>query len=61
MLDWLTIIKIGGVEKTRVEHWMGSLPRWVHALRTWGEAGVVKTKTKTTPKMNPRGITCMMS
>ena len=60
MLDWLMLITLDDVTKTRVEHWNGELPRWSQALRTWGEAGVVKTKTKTTPKMNQRGITCMM-
>ena len=59
MLDWLTIIGINGVVKTRVEHWSGELPRWTRALRTWGEAGVVKTATKTTAKGKPRGIACM--
>ena len=61
MLDWLTIVTINGVSKSRVEHWNGTMPRWVRALRTWGEAGVVKTKTATTPKMKPRGVTCFMS
>ena len=35
------------------------LPRWAAALRNWGEAGVVKTKTKTTPQLADRSITCM--
>jgi len=30
------------------------------ALRKWGEAGTVKLKTKTTPKLGDRGATCMM-
>eukprot|EP00957_Ditylum_brightwellii_P017607 1326640-Ditylum_brightwellii.AAC.1 len=46
---------------TRVEHWGASLPRWANALWTWEEAGVVKTKTKTTPKMKPRSVTCLMA
>eukprot|EP00957_Ditylum_brightwellii_P168830 12850753-Ditylum_brightwellii.AAC.1 len=60
MLDWLTIITLGNVTKNRVEHWNGSFPWWCGALRTWGEAGVMKTKTKTIPKMKPRGVTSMM-
>ena len=33
--------------------------RWATALRTWVDAGVVKTSMKTTPKLSNRGITCM--
>eukprot|EP00957_Ditylum_brightwellii_P008282 626447-Ditylum_brightwellii.AAC.1 len=61
MLNWLAIVTINGMTKTRVEHWNGLLPRWVHALQTWGKAGVVKTNKKTTIKMKPHGVTCMMS
>ena len=50
-LDWLVVVEIDGVTKTRVEHWCGELPRWAKALRTWGEAGVVKVKATTTPKL----------
>eukprot|EP00957_Ditylum_brightwellii_P109138 8325542-Ditylum_brightwellii.AAC.1 len=60
MLDWLTIITLDNMTKTRVEHWNWSLPWWCRTLRTWGKAGVVKTKTKTMPKMKPRGVTSMM-
>eukprot|EP00957_Ditylum_brightwellii_P162882 12403408-Ditylum_brightwellii.AAC.1 len=60
MLDWLTTITLDNVTKTPVKHWNGSLPWWCRALKTWGEAGVVKTKTKTMPKMKPRGVTSMM-
>ena len=35
------------------------LPRWATELRTREEAGVVKIKTKTTPKLSNKGITCM--
>eukprot|EP00957_Ditylum_brightwellii_P036465 2761584-Ditylum_brightwellii.AAC.1 len=55
MLDWLAMVNINGMTKTRVEHWNMLLPRWIWALRTWGEAGVVTTKTKTAPKMKARG------
>eukprot|EP00957_Ditylum_brightwellii_P004659 354387-Ditylum_brightwellii.AAC.1 len=60
MLDWLTIITLDNVTKTQDEHWNGSLPWWCRALRTWGEAEVVKTKMKTMPKMKPRGVTSML-
>ena len=59
ILDQLTIIEIFGVSKTRVEHWCGELSRCTRALRTWSEAGVVNTETKTTEKGKPRGIACM--
>ena len=29
-------------------------------LRTWGEAGIVKSRTKTTPKMEERGTPAML-
>ena len=37
------------------------MPTFAKHLRTWGEAGTVKTKTNTTPKVQDRGITCMMA
>ena len=33
------------------------LPRWSTSLITWGEAVVVKTKTKTIPNLANRNIT----
>ena len=59
-LDGLIPIEINGVTKPRVEHWSGKIPGFAKHLRTWGEAGVVKIRTKTTPKLEERGITCMM-
>ena len=35
-------------------------PAFAKHLRTWGEAGTVKIKTKTTPKLADRGVQCMM-
>ena len=60
-LDWLVPKTLDGVTKSRVEHWCGHLPKWSKALRTWGEAGVVKVKNKTTPKLANRGVTCMFT
>ena len=59
LLDGLVVTTTEGIKVTRVEHWGGSLPRWVSYLRTWGEAGVVKLKTKTTAKLVQNGVTCM--
>ncbi len=58
-LDGLIVTTIDGKNATRYEHWHGSLPKWVRHLRTWGESGTVKVKTKTTPKLADRGIQCM--
>ena len=59
LLDGLIVIKLDGISKTRLEHWGDILPAWVNGLRTLGEAGVVKVKTKTSPKLNNKGVTCM--
>ena len=58
-LDGLIPIEIDGNVKARVEHWSGSIPGYAKHLRKWGEAGVVKVRTTTTPKLEERGITCM--
>ena len=59
-LDGLVPTSIKGVVKSRVEHATGKIPLYVDHLRKWGEAGIVKTKTKQTAKMADRGIKCMM-
>ena len=59
-LDGLVPVTVDGVKKSRVEHWSGQVPKFVKHLRKWGEAGTVKLKTKTTPKMSDRGVTMMM-
>eukprot|EP00957_Ditylum_brightwellii_P176303 13424614-Ditylum_brightwellii.AAC.1 len=56
-LDWLVVIELDDVKATRIEHWCGELPKWAKVLRTQGEAGVVKIKTKTTPKLAKQGLT----
>jgi hypothetical protein len=58
-LDGLIVMNIDGKTATRYEHWNGELPKWVKHLKTWGEAGTVKIKTKMTPKLEDRGIQCM--
>jgi hypothetical protein len=43
----------------RYKHFCGKNPKFAQHLRTWGEAGTVKTKTKTTTKIADRGVQCM--
>ena len=61
-LDWLAVIEIDGVNKTRYKHWSQSDndPKFAKHLRTWGEAGTVKTRKVTTSKLEDRGTTCML-
>jgi hypothetical protein len=59
LLDGLLPIEMGGVTASRYLHWCGKNPGFAKHLRTWGEAGTVKTKTDTTPKVKDRGIPCM--
>ena len=41
-LDDLLVVAINDVTQTRDKHMFRSLPKWAKAMRTWGEAGVVK-------------------
>jgi hypothetical protein len=59
-LDGLIVKDLNGSIKSRVEHWSGRMPTYVRYLREWGEAGVVKIKKNSTPKLADRGITCML-
>ena len=59
LLDGLLIVSIYGQEKTRYEHAFGENPKFAKHLRTWGEAGTVKTKIKATSKIADRGVQCM--
>jgi hypothetical protein len=59
LLDGLLPIETGGVAASRCVHWCGKNPGFAKHLRTWGEAGTVKTKTDTAPKVKDRGIPCM--
>jgi hypothetical protein len=58
-MDGLVLEEINGALKTRVEHATGKLPSNAHNMRTWGEAGVVKQKTATTPKILNKGTACV--
>ena len=42
-LDWLNIVEIDGVIKTRIEHFGYGLPKFAQYLHTWGEAGTINT------------------
>jgi hypothetical protein len=42
-LDWLRLVTINKVKKTRIEHYGLSLPKFTQYLCTWGEAGIIKT------------------
>ena len=60
LLDRLMSVEIGGVIKTRYEHWYGNNPGFAKYFRIWREEGIVKTKTTMTPKVKDRGIPCML-
>ena len=59
MLDSLVVENVNGKECSRYEHWYGRKPQFADHLRYWGEAGTVKVKTDTSPKMKDKGIQCM--
>ena len=59
LLDGLLVVEMNGVFKTRFEHAFGSNPKFAKHLRTWGEAGTVKTKITATSKVSDRGVQCM--
>jgi hypothetical protein len=42
-LDWLKLITINKVKKTRIEHYGLPLSNFTMYLHTWGEAGIIKT------------------
>ena len=58
-LDGLTVVEVNGVTKTCYEHFVRQNPMFAKHLRTWGEAGTVKIKTSTSPKLNDKGTHCM--
>ena len=53
-LDGLKVIEIDGINKNCYDHWCGKLPCFAHHLRTWGEAGIVKTITGKVSKVLDR-------
>lgn len=60
LLDGLAPVTIKGKTASRYVHFMGKNPAFAKHLRTWGEAGTVKIKTKPTPKINDLGVQCIM-
>ena len=50
-LDGLTVVLRSGKTATIYEHYMDKVPGFALILRTWGEAGVVNTSKKSTPKI----------
>ena len=58
-LDGLTVVVISSNTTTRYEHYMGKVPGFVPILISWVEAGIVKTRKKSTPKIGDQGVTCI--
>ena len=52
--SWV-LVEIDGVKKTRVKHYASLTPNWVKHLRTFGEAGTVRTGND--GKVVNRGVT----
>ena len=61
MLDGLIVECVDGTEATRYQHFYGvkKNPAWAAHLRTWGEAGTVKTVSSNEAKLADRGTQCM--
>jgi hypothetical protein len=56
-LDWLKLITINDIKKTRIEHYGRPLPRFTQYLCTWGKAGNIKTgKDRKTRDQGVTGI-----
>ena len=58
-LDGLMVNDVNGKVKSKYEHAFGKNPKFASHLRTWGEAGTVKTKKTGTPKLSDRGVICV--
>jgi hypothetical protein len=59
-LDNLLPVAINGVNQSRYKHFLGKNPAWIKGLRTFGEAGTVKIKTRNMhPKEADRVVMCM--
>ena len=54
------IVEVYGQSESRFEHFSGKNPKCAGNLRTWEEAGTVKIYKKMSPKIQDRGVTCMM-
>ena len=60
MLDGLTIIEVDGHRQSWYKHVFKKKPKSVKYLHTVGEAGTVKITNDTTPKLQDRGIHCIL-
>jgi hypothetical protein len=58
-LDALMVIEVKDETKTRFEHFHNEQAKYSMSLKTFGEAGVVKLRTKTSPKILDKGDTCI--
>jgi hypothetical protein len=54
--DGLQVTTIDGLTTTRYKHFCGRNPKFAQHLRTWGEAGTVRTKMKTSSTIADRGV-----
>lgn len=54
-LDWLTVMTLEGVAKSRVEYYCGKIPSFASYLKTFGEAGIVTTGKD--GQVGSRGVT----
>ena len=62
LIDGAVVVEINVKREMKYAHFAPneSLPVFINLLITWGEAGVVKTRTKTTTKLADRGMQFMM-
>jgi hypothetical protein len=58
-LDWLNLVTINGVKKTRIEHCNLPPLRFAQYQHTWGEAVAITIKTGKDRKTGGCGVMCM--
>ena len=59
MLDGLTIIELNGKQVIHCKHFIRETLGFAWNLHTVGEAGTVKIKTDTIPKLEDHGVHCL--
>jgi hypothetical protein len=52
LLDGLSVIKVDNKTNTQYAHWDGQVPKYLKTLRTWGEAGTIKLRTRSHTKLD---------
>eukprot|EP00957_Ditylum_brightwellii_P201230 15324682-Ditylum_brightwellii.AAC.2 len=60
LLEGTVVVVVDDIKHTQYEHFCGKLPKFLKFLKQWGEAGTVKVRIRSTPKLNNRRFTCMM-